>query len=257
MLSRGGTSQLLPRFRKLRKESGDGVIPPTQSSLCDKCLDRPFGRGASQSYSEVWLHSGGGSISYEYTRNMTELRVSAENGCQWCDMIANAVIHSKRLNEAEELIRRYDESDESDEELEDDVGETESADVCIEGSNSGRENTESSLEDEQSDIGMDTLEGNGAMPFAERGIQLGTLDYGVLDEFDHCDITVSYIHDDYGMSSGLNSLEAIVKVHTATLADLRELDFDGSTILIIGRLTAMSGVCSIFWSHRTTNISGT
>src|SRR5436309_2026815 len=103
MLSRPyGTRQPIPHYGGQSSHS-QGVPLPAKDHLCEACLGTPFGTGMTSEY-EKSSSSDTTILSLVYPKESGELRNSAEEGCRWCSMIADAILHSVKLDRVFEAI---------------------------------------------------------------------------------------------------------------------------------------------------------
>jgi hypothetical protein len=103
MLSRPyGTRQPFHHYGGQSTHSHE-LPPPPKGHLCEACLRTPFGTGMTGEY-EQSSSSDTTRLSLVYPKESGELRTSAEEGCRWCSMIADAILHSLKLDRGFETM---------------------------------------------------------------------------------------------------------------------------------------------------------
>src|SRR5947209_16785591 len=80
-----------------------GFPTAPKDHLCEACIRTPFGTGMTGEY-EKSSSSDTTRLSLVYPKRSEELRTSAEEGCRWCCMIADAILHSVKLDRYFEII---------------------------------------------------------------------------------------------------------------------------------------------------------
>src|SRR5271163_4645969 len=71
-----------------------GLPTAPKDHLCEACLRTPFGTGMTGEYENSSPSSDTTRLSLVYQKASGELRTSAEEGCRWCSMIADTILHS-------------------------------------------------------------------------------------------------------------------------------------------------------------------
>jgi hypothetical protein len=199
------------------------------------CLRTPFGTGMAGEY-EKSSSSDTARLSLVYPKESEELRTSAEEGCKWCSMIADTILHSVKLDrdfEAtnpaaggtpnSEIDDEYNE-DESDDESTQELADTDTQ--CIAQSASERpspfdsndRNDEAQCYLRQRRRFLDDDDDDDT----ERG-------YNNLDDFTMCNIRLSYISRTSEPVPGYNVLEIVVDVHSECASNpFNKLQGDGA-----------------------------
>lgn len=195
-----------------------GLPTAPKDHLCEACLRTPFGTGMTGEY-EKSSSSDATRLSLVYRKESEELRTSAEEECKWCSMIADAILHSVKLDRDFETINpaaggtpNSEIDDEYNEDEDDDESTQELADTDAQyivqstaerpspsDSNDGNDEAQCYLRQRRRflDGGDDT----------ERG-------YNKLDDFTMCNIRLSYISRTSEPVPGYNILEIVVDVHS-------------------------------------------
>ena len=257
--------------------------------LCSTCLRNPFGNEASPSYRAAWASyavlpkvaansAAAQRISFGYGRRIQQLRASAEEeGCRWCGILLSAVIQSRSLDDAAKALEALNsETSEQDSTLESaDGGENGESDRLINlagegqnepaevapddyevdsgrGSNSdpgGKQKATSDSDDQSDEIdtGFASESNDGDQDSAP--LQFNTTTYEVLDEYDQCDIIISYFQEKPEMLDGLdrfNALETIIHVHRSSPAHTSDEMLGENAVHFIAKLHTTSGKESRF-----------
>jgi hypothetical protein len=201
-----------------RSTHSHGLPPLPKDHLCEACLRTPFGTGTT-SECEKSSSPDTTRLSLVYPKESRELRTSAEEGCRWCSVIADAILHSVKLDRDFEIMNPATGStpnSEIDDGYNEDEGDDESAQELAD---TDRDCTVQSASECPSP--SDSKDGNDEAQCYLRQRQHCLADdddteggYNKLDDFTMCNIRLSYISRTSEPVPGYNILEIVVDVHS-------------------------------------------
>jgi hypothetical protein len=210
-----------------------GLPTAPKDYLCEACLRTPFGTGMTGEYERL-SSSDTTRLSLVYPKESGELRTSAEEGCRWCSMIADTILHSVKLDrdfetlnpavggtpdsEVDDGYNRNEDGDESTQELgeagRDSIVQSASERPSPSDSNDGNDEAQCYLRQQRHFLDDDDD--------TERG-------YSMLDDFTMCNIRLSYISRTSEPVPGYNNLEIAIDVHSeCTSSPFNKLQGDGA-----------------------------
>lgn len=198
-------------------------------------LDNPFGAGATSDFEKAWA-LGTTRVSVSYSKRGAKLSASAKEGCKWCAMIADAILHHLELNDAYKLLNHEDEDELDigdngayDESLTSTKGSDEMEDmVSLDQKESNHPSCSNLNEKESIPKGQTYLKQR--RPFLDTEVShsaSGTqcVAYDIIDGISSCDVCLAYCLDQSERQLGYSILEIQVERSTPTVCRLHSMTY--------------------------------